>query len=98
MADIIKRLEKWLEKDSIVARNWGEDGFSIDGDIELAIEEIKRLRQLQAALINAVQLAIKCLKTNISNKSSGRVISIGTCHRCHRNKDQCTCEFPLREE
>lgn len=44
--DIIKRLEKWLEKDQIVARDWNEDGFSIDGDIELAIEEIKRLRHL----------------------------------------------------
>jgi len=42
--DILERLEKWLEKDQIVARNWNEDGFSIDGDIEDAVEEIKQLR------------------------------------------------------
>jgi len=44
--ELIKRLEKYLEKDSIVARNWGEDGVSIDGDIELAIDTIKHLRHL----------------------------------------------------
>jgi len=42
--DIVVRLKKWLEKDSIVARNWGENGWSIDGDIEAAVEEIERLR------------------------------------------------------
>ncbi len=46
MDELIKRLEKYLEKDSIVARNWGEDGVSIDGDIELAIDTIKHLRHL----------------------------------------------------
>lgn len=44
--DILDRLEKWLKKDQIIARNWDENGYSIDGDIEDAIEEIKRLRQL----------------------------------------------------
>jgi len=43
--DIIERLEKWLEKDQVVARDWGENGFSIDGDIEDAIDEIKKLRR-----------------------------------------------------
>ena len=44
--DIVDRLKKWLEKDQVIARNWNENGFSIDGDIELAIEEIERLRKL----------------------------------------------------
>ena len=44
--DIVDRLKKWLEKDQVIARNWDENGFSIDGDIELAIEEIERLRHL----------------------------------------------------
>jgi len=42
--DIVDRLEIWRKKDSIVARDWGEDGWSIDGDIEKAIEVIKDLR------------------------------------------------------
>ena len=44
--DIVKRLENLLAKDQVVAFDWGEMGVSIDRDIELAIEEIKRLRQL----------------------------------------------------
>lgn len=45
MTDIVERLEKWLEKDQVVAYDWDEEGFAIDGDIEMAIEEIKRLRK-----------------------------------------------------
>ena len=44
--DIIEKLEDSLKKDQIVARDWHEDGVSIDADIEDAIEEIKRLRKL----------------------------------------------------
>lgn len=57
--DIIERLEKWLEKDQIIARDWGEDEFPIDGDIELAIDEIKRLRHLTSQSVDE-----KCSKEN----------------------------------
>jgi hypothetical protein len=44
--DIINRLEGLLEKDQIVARNWNEYGEDIERDIEEAINEIERLREL----------------------------------------------------
>ena len=46
MGDIIDTLEEILKKDQIIARNWAENGVSIDVNIEDAISEIKRLRKL----------------------------------------------------
>ena len=64
--DIVGRLEKWLEKDSIVARDWGEEGWSIDGDIEIAIEQIqvaihclKKIRKVGADESDSVEAALK---------------------------------------
>lgn len=50
--DIVEKLEVWLEADQIAVRNWDEYSNAmvaiaeINGDVEEAVKEIKRLRGL----------------------------------------------------
>ncbi len=46
--DIVKRLENLLAKDQVVAFDWGENGVSIDADLEAAIEELRHSYKIGA--------------------------------------------------
>lgn len=93
--DVIQRLEKWVEKDQIVARDWGKEEFSVNKDIKLAVEKIKALDERRIVLekfMKAAAETVGCLPSYADpHPERGNVHIVKQLHCLINREKQLSC-------